>query len=426
MLAHDGFEIRHSSRLRLPGELIKQLCKLFVTVHRGIFTTELSFEKWQSILLGRMMFLSGNAEGSRRTKATVTARRYHKSSLNPSFPETIMTFLRLAALLIALAAAPVLAETEALPAEQIRAVIQKSIPYIEQDGEKWIKVKKCNSCHMIPFMVWSLHEAESRGIKVNSKRLAELDDWSAQAILPKDPKKKPPKGSETQAQLLIIRAGYGGEIDETFQKILARVVSAQQENGQWEAGGQLPSQKRPKLETEEVSTMWNLLALHSVEEAAEQRPKLEEAASKWLSSSELAQKKSAKSAEWFTARLLLEVKRGEEQSIALARDELLKLQRADGGWGWLTGSESDALATGPAIYALTQSGLTGDDEPVRRAVTFLLETQLKDGTWRVESTRARDKGAVKPTSIYWGTTWAAIGLSQLLPVQKTPDVAQTR
>ena len=334
-----------------------------------------------------------------------------------------MTSLRLAALLTALTAAPLFADDAPL-AEQIRSAIQKSIPYIEQDGEKWIKVKKCNSCHMIPFMVWSLHEAELRGIGVNSKRLAELDAWSVQDTVPKDPSKKPPAGSETEAQLLIIRAGYGGRIDETFQKILDRVVTAQQENGQWEAGGQLPTQKRPKRETEEVSTMWSLLALHSVDEAAEQRPKLEEAAAKWLSSSELAQKKSAKSAEWFTMSLLLEVKRGDENAIAQARTELVALQREDGGWGWLTGSESDALATGPAIYALTQSGLTGSDEPVRRAVKFLLNTQLDDGTWRVESTRARDKGEVKPTSVYWGTTWAAIGLCQLLPVQEKAKVAR--
>jgi len=123
-------------------------------------------------------------------------------------------------------------------------------------------------------------------------------------------------------------------------------------------------------------------------------------------------------------RLLLEVRRGNEEAIATARSELLALQREDGGWGWLTGSESDALATGPAILALTQTGLTGEDESVQKAVKFLLETQHKDGTWRVESTRARDKGAVKPTSVYWGTTWAAIGLSQLLPIEEKAKVAQ--
>lgn len=333
--------------------------------------------------------------------------------------------LRLA-LLCSIAAGCLLAPVQADDAaseKQIRDAIQKSISYIELDGEKWIKVKKCNSCHMIPFMLWSLHEAELRGIKVNSKRLTELDDWSATAIQPKDPK-KPPKGSETQAQLLIVRAGYGGELEERFQKMLTRVVEAQQDNGQWEAGGQLPSQKRPKQETEEVSTLWNLLALNTVEGAEDLRPKIEEAAEKWLASSELAKNKSAKSAEWFTMRLLLEVRRGNDKAVESARSDLLALQREDGGWGWLTGSDSDALATGPAILALTQSGLTGKDETVQKAVKFLLDTQGEDGTWRVESTRARDKGAVKPTSVYWGTTWAAIGLSQLLPIEEKAKVAQ--
>ena len=337
-----------------------------------------------------------------------------------------MSRLRLALLCSIVAGcltAPLQAD-DAVSEKQIRDAIQKSIPYIERDGEKWIKVKKCNSCHMIPFMLWSLHEAELRGIKVHSKRLAELDDWSATAIMPQKDRKTPPKGSETQAQLLIARAGYGGELEERFQKMLQRVVEAQEDYGGWQAGGQLPTQKRSKRETAEVSTLWNLLALRTVDGAEEQRPKIEEAAEKWLASSELAKNRSAKSAEWFTMRLLLEVRRGNEEAIATARSELLALQREDGGWGWLTGSESDALATGPAILALTQTGLTGEDESVQKAVKFLLETQHKDGTWRVESTRARDKGAVKPTSVYWGTTWAAIGLSQLLPIEEKAKVAQ--
>ena len=298
---------------------------------------------------------------------------------------------------------------------QIRTAIQKSIPYIERDGEKWIRAKKCNSCHMIPLMLWSLHEADSRGLEINAARLAELDDWSASDIIPKDPTAKPPRGSETQAQLLIVRTGYNGPLDDRFRQMLKRVIEARQENGQWQAGGQLPSQKRPKRETEEVSTMWNLLALRSVKEAAEQRLQLEAVARKWLSDGELWQNRSAESAEWFTLRLVLETAWGQPQSIEEARRDLLARQRPDGGWGWLTGSESDALATGPAIWALTQTGTGKNEKPLRRAVKFLLEKQRDDGTWRVESTRAKDRGAVRPTSVYWGTSWATIGLAQVLP-----------
>src|SRR6185295_8421742 len=39
------------------------------------------------------------------------------------------------------------------------------------------------------------------------------------------------------------------------------IVRDQQADGSWKPGGQLPSQKRPKRETQEVSTMWALLAL---------------------------------------------------------------------------------------------------------------------------------------------------------------------
>jgi len=298
---------------------------------------------------------------------------------------------------------------------QIRTAIQKSLPYIERDGEKWIRTKKCNSCHMIPQMLWSLHEAGSRGLKINTDRLTELDEWSAADIVKLEPGRKPPRGSETQAQLLIIRTGYEGPLDDRFHRMLNRVIEARQENGQWQAGGQLPSQKRPKRETEEVSTMWNLLALRSVKGVVKDRDTHEAIARKWLSDGALWNNRSAESAEWFTLRLMLESKWGQPTAVEKARSDLLARQRPDGGWGWLTGSESDALATGPAIWALTQTGTGGNTLPVQRAVKFLLRTQRDDGTWRVESTRAKDRGEVRPTSVYWGTTWATIGLAQLLP-----------
>jgi hypothetical protein len=46
---------------------------------------------------------------------------------------------------------------------------------------------------------------------------------------------------------------------------------------------------------------------------------------------------------------------------------------------------SDAYATGQALYALQSSGLTARDRVHQRAVSYLLRTQLEDGTWFVRS-----------------------------------------
>jgi ankyrin repeat protein len=67
-----------------------------------------------------------------------------------------------------------------------------------------------------------------------------------------------------------------------------------------------------------------------------------------------------------------------------AREELRAGQRPDGGWGQATGQQSDAYATGAALFALNQGGELPVTDPVyQRGVKFLLRTQEDDGTWYV-------------------------------------------
>jgi squalene cyclase len=64
---------------------------------------------------------------------------------------------------------------------------------------------------------------------------------------------------------------------------------------------------------------------------------------------------------------------------------LLALQRKDGGWGQLPTMDSDAYATGQALYALYLNGLPATDAAYRTGVEYLLRTQREDGTWFVRS-----------------------------------------
>jgi ankyrin repeat protein len=75
-----------------------------------------------------------------------------------------------------------------------------------------------------------------------------------------------------------------------------------------------------------------------------------------------------------------------EAEIDKAVKGLLAGQRKDGGWGQLETLPSDAYATGEVLVALQQSGAVSPTDPAyRRGVEFLLETQLSDGSWFVES-----------------------------------------
>ena len=100
-------------------------------------------------------------------------------------------------------------------------------------------------------------------------------------------------------------------------------------------------------------------------------------------------------------------------------------QRDDGGWAQLPALESDAYATGEALYALSRF-LKGpmNDPGWRRGLRFLLETQEDDGTWHV----ARRAFPFQPTMTSgfphhrdsWisaaATSWAVLALTRAAPV----------
>jgi hypothetical protein len=76
----------------------------------------------------------------------------------------------------------------------------------------------------------------------------------------------------------------------------------------------------------------------------------------------------------------------EDKDLRPAVEELVRSQRADGGWGQTDALDSDAYATGSALVALHQAGGLATSNPVyQRGVVFLLKTQQEDGSWLVRS-----------------------------------------
>lgn len=156
--------------------------------------------------------------------------------------------------------------------------------------------------------------------------------------------------------------------------------------------------------------MWSLLALgasgmpnDSAATAAQGRARA------WLGEKTIGQ-----STEWWATRLMLERKLGSADKANDLRAELLKRQRADGGWGWLCDDDSDALATGIALFALAEDKSAATQSAIARAQQFLIEKQLDDGSWPVRGTKQNKKDHVQPTATYWGTCWAVIGLCESL------------
>jgi Ankyrin repeats (3 copies)/Squalene-hopene cyclase C-terminal domain/Ankyrin repeats (many copies) len=103
---------------------------------------------------------------------------------------------------------------------------------------------------------------------------------------------------------------------------------------------------------------------------------------------------------------------------------LMHLQRIDGGWSQMVGMESDAYATGQALFALHIAGKLPASDPVyRMGVDYLLRTQAADGTWHVKSRSIWLQPYFESGFPYGqdqfistaGTAWASMALAAAAP-----------
>jgi hypothetical protein len=298
-------------------------------------------------------------------------------------------------------------------AVQARQTADRSIPYIEKEGTTWITNRKCLSCHHAGYMLWSFHDAARRGFSIDQEKLTKSTNWALEQTKG--------HGAEGAAQILLARDRSNTSETTAKQVDTLRdfVLSEQDKEGFWKAGGQLPDQKRPKPETIQVSTMLSVLGLSTLEskdkvltdKLAESRTR----ALAWLRKTPLDGGKPAVSGEWYTLRLVIEKRFGDAKEVERLRDQILKAQKPDGGWGWLWADASDAFGTGLALYALSEAGVPSTHAAIEGAWRFLIETQADDGSWIVNGTKNSSKNKPHSMSSLWGSTWALLGLTKTLP-----------
>src|SRR5438874_6157449 len=144
---------------------------------------------------------------------------------------------------------------------------------------------------------------------------------------------------------------------QSLKLIAEEIVKRQQRDGSWEFFATL---RRPPInESQTTDAAWIILALQG--ETGPDSPKAQrEALSKgmaWLDAakrSDLHQDKVLK--------VLLGVRSGKPgKALRATIDELLALQRADGGWSQtVPDRKSDAFATGQTLYVMSLAGFTAD------------------------------------------------------------------
>ncbi len=108
---------------------------------------------------------------------------------------------------------------------------------------------------------------------------------------------------------------------------------------------------------------------------------------------------------------------------------LLDEQRRDGGWAQLPTLESDAYATGLALYTLHQVGLKISQPFYQRGIDYLLQQQCSDGSWLVHTRASPVQVAIENIFPHGKDQWissdATSWSTMALMLACGPDLAAT-
>jgi len=316
--------------------------------------------------------------------------------------------------------------------QQVQQTVAHAVGYLQTESAAWLNTRKCAACHHAPMPLWALSEAERQGYDVDKKFVSDTtesllgskDKLLASRIFPNpaDPPDPRPQGRGLNMGLpmLAIAARSMPSLEEgqkeSLKRIAEEIVKKQQPDGSWEFFAGL---RRPPInENQTTDAAWIILALQG--ETGADAPELQRSALAraiaWLDAakpSDVHQDKAMKVLLWARSH-------GPREAIQPTIDELLALQRGDGGWSQTVPElKSDAFATGQTLYALSLAGYTADRAEIKRGIDFLVATQAKDGSWPMVS-RSSPNGEPGSAKLLTPITcaassWAVLGLARLVP-----------
>ena len=320
-------------------------------------------------------------------------------------------------------------------AEKALAALQTSAARSRKAFVQHVSKQDCVSCHQQYLPMAAVGHARNRSIRFDHEAAREQIDAIANLTDPFSQRERVaqtlfhPGATHTFGYRMLGFVAEGVPPSAVTDGQVHHLVTIQASDGRW-----INNLPRPPMMADDVSA--TALTIHAVKYYGWQGRQEEFAASiehgrRWL------WQFATETNEETVFQLLGLYWAGEstEKLTCLAK-ALTKHQRRDGGWAQLPTLESDAYATGEALYALAQVIKDPMADPAwRRGLRFLLETQEDDGTWHV----ARRAFPFQPTmnSAFphhrdaWisaaATSWAVMAMTQVSPVGSAPgkpEIAQ--
>jgi squalene cyclase len=286
----------------------------------------------------------------------------------------------LAALILLGLAAPLRAD--APTPDELRAAVRKSIALLEKSGAEYLRHRDCFSCHNQGVPIVALTTARARGFEINEEALQRQVQFTADFLARNEEPYRKGRGQGGQVDtagyaLWALEAG-GWKANPTTAAVAEYLVLRDRDLRHWRTVS-----KRPPSEVSHFTTTYlalrGLQAWGTDEQEAPIAGRVKQAR-EWLLQARPQDTEDRVFRLWALQRL------GEKEAVQTAAEELLKSQRADGGWAQADDMESDAYATGSALVALHRAaGLPASDPAYQRGLRFLLRGQLEDGSWLVRS-----------------------------------------
>jgi hypothetical protein len=322
-------------------------------------------------------------------------------------------------------------------AEDVQRTVERASGYLQAESTAWLNTRKCAACHHVPMPIWALSEAGRQGYPIDKKFVADTtesllgsrDKLMSSKIFPNpaDPPDPRPQGQGLNMGLpfLAVAAHSLPSLEEgqkqSLKLIAEEIVKKQQPDGSWEFFATL---RRPPInECQTTDAAWIIMALEG--ETGPDAPESQRAAlSKaiaWLETAKLSNLHQDK-----VMKVLMGARSGKpRETMQSTIDELLALQRADGGWSQTVPEwKSDAFATGQTLYVLSLAGYTAERPQIKRGIDFLVATQKPDGSWPMLSRSTPDgsPGSSKLLTpiICAASSWATLGLARLVPKPNSP------
>jgi hypothetical protein len=268
--------------------------------------------------------------------------------------------------------------------EEIKNAINKSLPLLQKTSHVFLEnAGGCQSCHHQDLTAINLSLAKQKGFAVGDTCLNEIADSIMEVIK----SWKPALAENEDPVAVIVYGGYqlwalksmGYKSNKLIQMLVKNLMQRQTVAGSW-----VSPNPRPPLEYYAFSAtalMVSTLQYYSPSSLKDEITRRIAKAQTWMMNT------GPETNEERVFQILgLKWTEGDKTFILQQARKLLATQRDDGGWSQLIHLQSDAYATGQALYALYESGLLKtEDAAYQKGISFLLKTQYEDGSWKVKT-----------------------------------------